>query len=98
MRMAIAMETVMCARFVTFAAAALLVASSAIAAEPNKAPEPHAKQTQTRSSPVVLASADQVAPDAAPEAAPPPAKRRAARVTTCRCGGDPQPQQREEQQ
>ena len=84
----------MCARFVTFAAAALVVASGAIAAEPTKAPEQHAKQTQTRSTPVVLASAEEAAPDTAP----PPAKRRAARVTTCRCGGDPQPQQREEQQ
>jgi len=87
----------MFARFVTFAAAALVIASGAIAAEPNKAPEARAKQSHTRSAPVVLASADQVAPDAAPEATPPPVKRRTARVTPCRCGGDPQPQQREEQ-
>jgi len=86
------------ARSVTIAAVTLLLATGAIAAEPVKTPTPHAKPTQTRSTPVVLASADQVSPDTMPEAAPPPVKRRAARVTTCRCGGDPQPQQPEEQQ
>ncbi len=86
------------ARFVTIAAAVLLSGTSASAAEPVKKPAPQAKQTQTRSTPVVLASADQVSPDATSDATPPPVKRRAARVTTCRCGGDPQPVQPDEQQ
>ena len=85
------------ARIVTIAAAALLVSASANAAEPAKKPTPQAKQTQTRSSPVVLASAEEVSPGPNPEAAQPPVKRRAARVTTCRCGGDPQPAQPEGQ-
>ena len=86
------------ARIVTIAAAALLAATSGMAAEPVKKPVPEAKQPQTRSSPVILASADQVSPDAAPSAAAPPIKRRAARITTCRCGGDPQPTQPDDQQ
>ena len=85
------------ARFVTFAAAVLLVASGPIAAEPTKAPAPRPKPTQTRSTPVVLASADQVSTEATSDAAPPPVKRRAGRVTTCRCGGGPQPQTQEQQ-
>lgn len=94
-----AMETVvMHARIVTIVAATLLLDTSAIAAEPVKKPAPQAKQTQTRSTPVVLASADQVAPsEATTDAAPAPVKHRAARVTTCRCGGDPQPAQPEDQ-
>ena len=92
-----AMETVlMHARIVTIAGAVLLAATSATAAEPVKKPARQAKQIQTRSTAVVLASADQVSSDATSDAAPPPVKRRASRVTTCRCGGDPQPQQPEE--
>lgn len=84
------------ARIVTIAVAALL-ASGAMAAEPAKKPVPHSKQTQTRSTPVVLASADQVSPAASPDAVPGPVKHRAARVTTCRCG-DPQVVQPQEPQ
>jgi hypothetical protein len=88
------MERVMHVRFVTIAAAVTALASSA-AAEPAKtsASQPEAPAQQPR--PVVLASADHVAnPAPAPEASPAAGKpHRAARVTTCRCGGDPQPQQ-----
>ena len=76
------------ARIVTIAAVALL-GSGAMAAEPVKKPVPQAKQSQTRSTPVVLASADQVSREASPDAGPGPVKHRAARITTCRCG-DPQ--------
>jgi hypothetical protein len=92
------METlVMHARIVTIAAAMVLAATGATAAQPVKKPAPQAKQTQTRSTPVVLASAEQVSPEATSDAAPPPVKHRAARVTTCRCGGEPQAAQPEEQ-
>lgn len=93
-----AMETVVKhARVVTIVAAALLLDTSAIAAEPVKKPAPQGKQTQTRSTPVVLASAEQVSSETTTDAAPAPVKHRTARVTTCRCGGDPQPTQPEEQ-
>lgn len=84
------------ARIVTIASAALL-ASGAMAAEPAKKPVPQAKQAQTRSKPVVLASADQTSTEASPGAVPGPVKHRAARVTTCRCG-DPQVVQPQEPQ
>lgn len=84
------------ARIVTFAAAALLLSTGTIAAEPVKKPAPQAKQTQTRSPPVVLAAADQVSAEAT-SVTPAPVKHRAARITTCRCGGDPQVVQPEEQ-
>lgn len=86
------------ARIVTIAAAALLASTSAMAAGPVKKPVPEAKQPQTRANPVILASADQVSSETASSAAPPPVKHRAARITTCRCGGDPQPAQPDEQQ
>jgi hypothetical protein len=91
------MEKLMRARIVPIAAAVLLASTSGMAAEPVKKPTPQPKQTQTRSVPVILASADEVSPATAPDAAPQPVKHRAARVTTCRCG-DPQPAQPEEQQ
>jgi len=83
------------ARFVTIAAAAVALATSA-AAESPKAPAPQANSTQSHPAPVVLASADHVT---TPDATQAPAKpRRTARVTTCRCGGDPQPERPEEEQ
>lgn len=88
----------MYARIVTIAAAALLASTSVNAAEPVKKPVPEAKQPEVRSSPVILASADQLSPEGASSAAPPPVKHRAGRITTCRCGGDPQQPQPEEQQ
>jgi hypothetical protein len=92
------METlVMHARVMAIAAAVLLVATSAMAAEPVKKPAPQpTKPAVSHSTPVVvLASNDQ--PTAERVEVSPPVKRRAARVTTCRCGGDPQPAQPEEQ-
>jgi len=78
-------------------AAAVLTAGSAVAAEPAKAPAQAAAQPGNRSAPVMLASADQV-PTPAPtdQATPQQVKpHRAARVTTCRCGGqtEEQPEQ-----
>ena len=61
-------------------------------AEPPKAALAKPAQTQVRPSQIVLASAEKVrgtSPEAA-QANSVPAKRRAPRVTTCRCG-DPQP-------
>lgn len=59
-------------------------------AEPAKAPVQKAEQPADRPVEIVIASADQARPSASidqhdPAAAP--VKRRAARVTTCRCGG-----------
>jgi hypothetical protein len=89
------METVMHARFVMIAAAVLTAGSAA--AEPVKAPAQPAAQPANRPAPVMLASADQVpTPSPTDQAAPPQAKpHRAARVTTCRCGGqtEEQPEQ-----
>ena len=81
------------ARFVLIAAASL-VTSSAFAADAPTVPVHPASQPQ--SSPVVLASADQVRAPSAEQQAPAPQKRRIARVTTCRCG-DPQPTDTEAQ-
>lgn len=83
------------ARFVTIAAAALMLSASG-AAEPPKAPSPQANPNPGRTGPVVLASAERVATPAA-ETASAPVRHRAARVTTCRCGGEPQPDSQEEQ-
>ena len=86
------------ARYVTAAAAALALATS-VAAEPPKSSAPQSEPRQTHSAPVVLASADHVATTPPSEAAQDSAKpHRAARVTTCRCGGDPQPEPQDEQQ
>jgi hypothetical protein len=83
------------ARFVTIAAAAVSFATSA-AAEPPKAPASQPNSSQPHPAPVVFASADHVATADATQV---PAKpRHAPRVTTCRCGGDPQPEQPEDQQ
>ena len=91
------LETVMHARFTIIAAAALTVATAALA-EPAKAPS--ASQTPSRPSPVVLASADRVVGAASTtQASPTPAKRpRAARVTNCRCGAPQAEDQDQEQQ
>ena len=76
----------MTARFSIIVAALLTIGATA-SAEPAKTPAPDAKPANS-SAPVVLASADQVRPPApaGDQAAPAPAKHRAARVTTCRCG------------
>jgi hypothetical protein len=81
------METVMGARFVVIAVA-MLAAGTAAAAEPPKAPSKPVAQPSDRPAPVLLASADQVsAPSPAQnQSAPAPVRKRAARVTACRCG------------
>ena len=74
----------------TFIAGVLTIATAAIAEPPTSAPQKPA-QPQGHPAEIVLASADAV-PSPNPDAsrnAPTPAKRRIARVTTCRCG-DPQ--------
>jgi hypothetical protein len=92
------MESVMHARFVTVAAVALSLTTSA-SAEPPKAPAPQPNPAQAHVAPVVFASADHVGTPAQVTDAPAQAKpHRAMRVTTCRCGGDPQPEPQDEQQ
>ena len=69
-------------------AAALTIGTPALA-EPSKMPAPDSVQPPSRPAEVVLASAEQVpapAPVAEPQNPAPP-KKRAARVTTCRCAG-----------
>ena len=80
------MEKVMHARFVILISAVALAASAG--AQPVKVPAQASGPEPIRTAPVVLASADhmtQPTPNADPVATP--VKRRAARVTTCRCGG-----------
>jgi hypothetical protein len=83
------------ARSMIFAAAALTIATSALAepAKPHSAPAPKAA---TPPAEVVLASADTVrdATTNADQPAPPVKRPRVARVTSCRCGD----QQAQEQQ
>jgi hypothetical protein len=84
------------ARFMMMAAVVALAAGAG--AQPVKTPIQGNGQGPIRSAPVVLASADRVTPPTAnadPVAVP--VKRRAARVTTCRCGGDPQPESQEQE-
>lgn len=68
--------------------AALVALGTAANAEPQKTPSQPAPQPTK----IVLASADPVRTPGAAAAKPvaTPAKR-VGRVTTCRCGGDPQP-------
>jgi hypothetical protein len=82
-------------RLLIVATSALMVPGSAVA-EPAKLPQP---RPAAGPAPMILASADQVAGKSPlPErAAAEPVKRpRAARVTTCRCGGAPQPENQEQ--
>lgn len=80
------------ARLMLIAASALGIATGAVA-EPAKSPPPAAP---AKDRPVVLASADVPAAPAAATtdtATPPatPARKRTARVTTCRCADTPNP-------
>lgn len=88
------------ARFLTIAVAALAIAGVA-AAQPAKPADTPKDKPSSRVAPVVLASAEQVVGTSIganqPTATVPAKRPRAARVTTCRCGGDPQPQQEEQQ-
>jgi hypothetical protein len=77
------------ARLLMVALAGLTVAGAS-AAEPAKAPVRKAEQPAEQPAPVLVAAADQVRaqPTAEPQPqAAAPVKRRAARVSTCRCGG-----------
>ena len=73
--------------------------SAAAVAQPSKNDSRPPAATRSPAAPVVLASASEApAPSAADGQRPrDPAKRRIARVTTCRCG-DPQPDQGEQDQ
>jgi hypothetical protein len=81
-------------RALIVSAAVLTIPCSAVA-EPPKAPQP---RPAARTAPVIFASADQLPARPVPVAAAnTPAKRpRVGRVTTCRCGSDPQPQVQEQ--
>lgn len=90
-----AMETIVNRRLILIAVSALGMASAA-AAEPGKTPAPTAAQAQDKGRPLLLAAAEVVAPagtasDASTGAPAAPAKKRTARVTTCRCGATPNP-------
>ena len=73
--------------FAIAAAAALTLGSPAIAADPVSA-GPRAAEAAAQRPPALLASATpvQVPTPQSAASAPAPAKKRAARVTTCRCG------------
>jgi hypothetical protein len=81
---------------VTVITAMLTIGSAALAEPPTSQPAPP-PSTQNSPAEVILASAETThAPN--PDAGPPnavPAKRRIARVTTCRCG-DAQPESQEQ--
>ena len=80
----------MTARLMFVAATTLALATAAVAADPAK-PDLHQAGAVQPQREIVLASAETKAPAPVANAqAPAPAKRRVARVTTCRCG-DPQP-------
>lgn len=81
----------MTARLMFAGALALGFAVAASAADPK--PESRDSNSPAAQHDLVLASADLKAPAPAanPQAAA-PTRHRTARVTTCRCGGDPQPQ------
>lgn len=88
----------MYARFVLIAAATLVSASAFAADVPNAPVQAAAQQQQqSRPTPVMLASADDLrAPATTEDQTPTPPKHRIARVTTCRCGdvaGQAQPEQ-----
>lgn len=78
-------------RYLIIATAALALAGTAVAAEPQKpAAQPASQPATDRPAEVVLASAAQLPAPAvvAPaQATPAPKKPRAARVTSCRCAG-----------
>jgi hypothetical protein len=78
-------------------AATLAIGAVSAAAEPPKGQTPAAKPAKAPVE-VMLASADNVrlAPPTADQPNAVPVKRRAARVTSCRCG-DPQPAEQQQQ-
>jgi hypothetical protein len=81
-------------RSLIVAASGLMLGGSALA-EPAKLPQP---RPAVRPAPVILASADQVtsqSPLQAQAAATPVKRPRAARATTCRCGGTQQTETQE---
>jgi hypothetical protein len=84
---------------------ALIVAIAASAATASGAAQPSKNEsrpptpTRPQAAPVVLASATELREQSTAETQRPaePAKRRIARVTTCRCG-DPQPDEGQQEQ
>lgn len=78
-------------RFVLIAAA-LFTSTGAFAAEQGNLPTQANAQPQRASAQVVLASAPDIrsSPSNDSQTAPAPKPARIARVTSCRCGGDPQ--------
>lgn len=80
------------------AAAFAATFAAPVAAEPTTAPAQEvarpADQADDRRAEVLLASSDIRTPGEQSDGqAAPPKRKRAARVTTCRCGGDAAPQQ-----
>jgi hypothetical protein len=75
--------------------AGLLAIAGRAGAEPAKTAVPAPAEPQHRSAPIMLASAEIGHAPTSPETGQPaPAKRRIARVTTCRCGDQqPDPEQ-----
>jgi hypothetical protein len=81
----------MTARLIFVAAATLTLAGTAIAADPAKPDSQEAASPVQPHRELLMAAADTKSPAPLADAqAQAPAKRRVARVTTCRCG-DPQP-------
>jgi hypothetical protein len=81
-------------------AIAAFVATASGAAQPSKSESRPLAPARPRAAPVVLASASEArGPSTAPDVQRPadPAKRRVARVTTCRCG-DPHPEESQQDQ
>lgn len=80
------------ARFSIIAAVGMTLGTAA-PADPPKAPAQTATQPVNRPAPVMLASADPVrAPGPSDQSTAPPKPHRAARVTSCRCGGQTEEQ------
>lgn len=80
------------ARSILLAAAAWSLTSSAPAQPAKNEDGAKANAASKPQQPVILASADRVASGPGEETRTAPSKHRAARVTTCRCGGDPRSQ------
>jgi hypothetical protein len=86
------MESVMHARLLMFAAVGMTLGTAA-PADPPKPAAQNTSQPSNRPPPVMLASADPVRTPGPSDQSTTPAKpHRAARVTTCRCGGQTEEQ------
>jgi hypothetical protein len=86
------MESVMHARLLMIAAVGMAMGTAA-PADPPKPAAQNASQPVNRPAPVMLASADPVrAPGPSDQSTTSAKPHRAARVTTCRCGGQTEEQ------